>query len=441
MAHRGGLRPGLRLRARLGLLDPLGGLLPRGRDRARPRGGGGGPAAAARRAPRRLPRVRPLAGGRAAPGRPRARLVDRPARAGPPPRAAPPPGPRLPRARASPARAARGRARDARRRGDAPRDHVRARLPAAAPGGGRGVRPPRRPAALPEDAGLARRRARPRGARAARERDEARLRLLPVAGGRAPLRPVREPQPLRGLHAARPADRPRAARGRLARLRAAPGRQPERAPLARRAADARGDRSRLRGAAAAPRDRGAHRLHLARRDPRLLRRPRDRGFRGPRAQGDAGVGRGARLRGGGADVVRARAAGGALPARVGRRAGPDGGVARVDPVDARLALGHGLRLQRLRRGAVAGAGVGAADGGDAVAGGGGAAARGRRAARLPRAGRPAGPRVVPRGALRLGAAAGGDGHPGAPRRPLGRPRRPAPPRGATPGSSPPWPAC
>ena len=134
------------------------------------------------------------------------------ARAGAPPRAASPPRPRLSRARAPAARAARGRARDARARGDAPRDHVRARLPAAAPGGGRGLRPPRRPAALPDDAGLARRRARPRRARAARERHAARLRLLRVARGRAPLRPVREPQPLRGLHAARPPDRARAAR-------------------------------------------------------------------------------------------------------------------------------------------------------------------------------------------------------------------------------------
>ncbi len=193
------------VRPRLGLLDPLGGLLPRRRDRASAGGRGGGPAPAAGRPPRRLPRVLALAGRRAAPGRPRARVVDRPARAGAAPGAAPPARPRLPRARAAAARAARGRDGDARARGDPARDHVRARLPAAAPVGGGGLRSRPRAAALPDDAGLARGGARPRRARAARERDEARLRLLRVARGRAALRPLREPQPLRGLHAARPA--------------------------------------------------------------------------------------------------------------------------------------------------------------------------------------------------------------------------------------------
>ena len=126
----------------------------------------------------------------------------------------------------------------------------------------------------------------------------------------------------------------------------------------------------------------------------------------------------------GAHLVRARAAGGALPARVGRRAGTDGGVARVARGDARLALGDGLRLQRLRGGAVAGAGVAAPGGGDALAGGGGGAARHRGAVRLPRAGRPPGARLVPRGPLRLGAAPGGDGGAGALRRPVGRARGP-----------------
>ena len=104
------------------------------------------------------------------------------------------------------------------------------------------------------------------------------------------------------------------------------------------------------GALLASTSRGGH--------PRLLRRARPGGGGGALAARDAGVGGGARLRGGGADVVRPRAAGGALRAGDGRRAGAHGGVGRVARGDAGLALGHGLRLQRLRRGALPRAGVG-----------------------------------------------------------------------------------
>ena len=420
LADRGRLGGGHRLRPSLGLRSVV--------DRL-PRHGGGARAAhrdgflleAVAGIPSgRVPSLRALARSRSAPGVREPGLELRFAAAAALFRAAPPAGPGVPRM-------GRGAARSGADVG-AGRHAAGARLRrfalGAAPGGGGRVRGARRAGPLPSLRHRARSRARGRRPPAGRRWQPADLRFLRTAGARRHLRPVREPEPFRGVHADGGVHGLRLARPGLAALPATPGGAAEPAAGAGRAVGAGSSGPHLCDAARGGGGGGAHRDDLTRRAARVCRRPRPRRPRAAPRRRRAGLGARARARGDGAVVVRSGADRRALQRGDQRRARPPRRLARFARPDEGPRVADRDRLQHVRvehepRDAVA-----PSHGRNPVAGGDRGRGPCRRPRRHARPDRARGHGLVPRGPQRLRADARGDGHPGRPDRGLGGVRRP-----------------
>ena len=294
----------------------------------------------------------------------------------------------------------------------------------AAPGRGGRVRGARRTSALPPLRHRARSFAGGRRPPAGRRWQRADLRFLRAVGARRHLRPVREPQPLRRVHADGRVHGLRPARPGLAALSAAPGGATEPAPRPGRAGGAGGSGPHLCGAARGGGGRGADRDDLPRRADRVCRRPRPRRPRAAPRRRRAGLGACARARGDGPVVVRPGAPRRALQRDDQRRARPPRRLARFARPDEGPRVADRDRLQHVRVEHEPHDAVAASPGRNPVAGGDrgrGARRRPRRHARPDRVG---GHGLVPRGPQRLRADARGDGHPGRPDRGLGGAGRP-----------------